>query len=183
MTFTKVDKAASGGWRTVTDQPNVRMSCYLQDDKHPRSVAFYINQVLIDALGWKLHTDPNGRKSLHVDIHEGTGEDAGFLMLTEGDQRGYVLAVSKAGALTFAMNIAFVRFKHYAINEVPAPLGDVEFTYDANDKTILIQCPDWLRYNSLSVKAEPVKAEKEELPKLNRRDRRHIATKIASRLR
>jgi hypothetical protein len=155
MAFVKIDKSATGGWRSDLSEPNVRMSCHLQDDKTPRSVAFYINHVLIDKVGWTTTMDSNGRTSLSVAIHEGTGEDAGFLMLEESDAKnGYVLAVSKPGAFTYGMNASFTRFKHYVINEVPTPLMDVEFTYDAKDKTVLIQCPDWLRYNPLSVPEE-----------------------------
>jgi hypothetical protein len=208
MAFKRVDKSAVGGWRTDNDTPTVRMSCYLQDDKQPRSVAFYINQVLIDLLGWKLQSDAKGRKSLHIDVHEGTGDDAGFMMLAEGDQRGYVMAASKAGSYTFSLNISFIRFRHYVINEVPTPLGDVEFTYDVNDKTVLVQCPDWLRYNPLSVPAEPPKLEapKPEVPPtkaaksgkaddvkgmlkeiakdtaLNRKDRRAVVAAVARRM-
>jgi hypothetical protein len=58
------------------------------------------------------------------------------------------------------MNASFTRFRHYIINEVPTPLMDVEFTYDAKDKTVLIQCPDWLRYNPLSVPQPAVVEEK-----------------------
>jgi hypothetical protein len=59
--------------------------------------------------------------------------------------------------------VSVTRFKHYVLNDTardiePAP---VEFTVDEKEHTILIQCPDWLRYNPLSVPVQPKPVVKE----------------------
>jgi len=78
---------------------------------------------------------------------------------------------------------------------------EVEFTVDEKDHTVLIQCPDWLRYNPQSVpQPEPApakvetkdprptvvrlveEAEEPEPIRLNREERRRLAKKVVSRL-
>ena len=210
MAFNKVSKSSAGGqsWRK---EPSVRMSAYKrQDDSMKQSVAFFINEALIEAIGWKLESPTRGdpkRRITYIDLHEGTGDDIGYLLLSpaENKEKGYVFGVSKAEARTFSLNITIARLRHYVLSPDLPELCDVEFTYAAEDKTILIECPSWLRFNPLSVPQErtpskpEVKTAQTKLPNkkrevdieiegstpsgLSRAERRVIGHKIARHLR
>jgi hypothetical protein len=214
MPFAKVDKSPVGAARTSTTEPMMRMSCYKSGGVAGKyAIAFYLNRVLIESVGWTIDTSDE-RHMLHVEVLEGTGEDAGYLMMAQAETKrsGYSLGISKAGANTFGMNISFSRVKHYVVADPEhAELDEVEFTYDANDHTILVQAPDWLRYNPLSLPPEPRASKKHEVsatqvnipvekrdkqdmdvvvrdnrprnPILTRAERRQVASKIAKSLR
>ena len=51
--------------------------------------------------------------------------------------------------------VSVTRFRHYVLNDTTQDIEPeaVEFTVDEEEHTILVQCPDWLRYNPLSVPA------------------------------
>jgi hypothetical protein len=97
-------------------------------------------------------------------------------------------------------SITAAKLKHYVLNDDSVPVDATEFTIDEKDQTILIQCPDWLRYNSLSYqepeKPKPVVEEKKlarptlvvetkakDVDKLNRQERRTVAAHVARGLR
>jgi hypothetical protein len=203
MAFVKVSKSNTGA-SYGSGVEEVRLGYHLSNvgDRGGKSMYITITRALVDKLGWKVEQQDNGRNTMSVTIHEGTYEDAGFLMF-ENTDTGYTLGTnsSTAGAHhALSSSISISRIKHYAVNEPTEEklTAACEFVIN-DDNTILVQCPDWLRYNSASVPEQPVKVEpvkeKEVLPieedeppptkpkiTLNREDRRRIAKRVASQL-
>ena len=152
MAFVKVNKSATGAHQDTG--PMVRMGSSLQSEKQSsRAVYFSITRTAIDEVGWSLEAEGDRRVVVSVGIHEGTGSDAGFLLLTH-EESGYRLGSTRKRetSSSFAMNVSVTRFRHYVINDplIEKDTAPVEFTIDAKDHTILIQCPEWLRYNPLT---------------------------------
>jgi hypothetical protein len=207
MAFVKISKSSVGAFKDGL--PIIRMGSHLQSQKQSsRAIYFSLTRPVIDQVGWEIKSieGTEERVAVSVAIHEGTGTDAGFLLL-EQEEGGYRLGSTRNDRQTysFAMNVSVTRLKHYVVNDplIEKSVQEVEFTVDEKDHTILIQCPDWLRYNSLSVpqpEPAPVKVEtkdprptvvrlvekaEEEKPeplKLNREERRRLAKKVVSRL-
>jgi len=173
------------------------MSAHLQSEKGTtRGIYIAITPDIIAQTGW-IVAENDQRKSVRVLVQEGVGDDAGFLLLTE-DPAGYSLGTTNKTAKSFSMSITSVKFQHYVLNEVPVPPEIVEYTVDEKDHTLLIQCPDWLRYNSLSYtppapppKVEPPRPTRAEAASgdasaplhLNRQQRRKLVSKVVSALR
>lgn len=157
MAFVKVTKATGLGRATRTGQPIVRMGAHLHDGKTPRSIYLSITPEAIDQVGWTVDNVVSQRKTkdgrvydraaCRIALNEGVGEDAGFLMLSEDTERGYTIGTTRGIRTAFTVNIGIAGVKHYTFNELPMDPKEVEFTIDPKDKTILIECPDWLRYN------------------------------------
>lgn len=161
MAFVKVVKSFVGTGHMI--EPVVRMSCHLQSSKQSsRALGFSFSRPAIEAAGWPIGVDGE-RTYTSFSIHEGTGSDAGFLLLIY-DMDGYRSGGSGKRTGTFSVNISINRLKHYVLNEQPPQAHeqeDVGFTIDKNEKSILIQCPDWLRYNPLTA---PKEVEEEKPP-------------------
>jgi hypothetical protein len=200
MAFVKVNKSPRGV--NYGNDPVIRMGTHLQGTKTPRSVYMSISLSVLDQLGWPYAPEEGERARCTIAVHEGTHEDAGFFMLVR-DPSGYTFggANSKEEARSaLVTNIAVTKLRHYAVNDpvMEHPPENVEFTIDEKEGTILVQLPDWLRYNPASVpEPAPVKVEKKDphptmtvVPKeedveplrLNHEERRRIAKKVASRL-
>ena len=153
MAFVKVNKSPRG--MNYANDPVIRMGTHLQGAKSPRSVYMSISLSVLDQLGWPYAPEDGERARCTIAVHEGTNEDAGFFML-EHDSSGYTFggANSKEHARSaLVSNIAVAKLRHYAVND---PLIEhapeaVEFTIDEKEGTILVQLPDWLRYNPASV--------------------------------
>jgi hypothetical protein len=146
MAFQKVDK---GSWQSNADNlPSVRMSAHLADSTSVRSVVFFITRRVLDDVGAPIDEENRGsiKKRTRMAVYEGTGTDEGFLLITP-DPKGYSCTLSAHGAHTFSMSVAISKLRHYVLNECPAPVCDVEFTIDEKEHSILVQCPDWLRFN------------------------------------
>ena len=203
MAFVKVNKSNTGA-SYGSGVEEVRLGYHLSNggSRGGRSMYVTITRALADKLGWKVEQQDNGRNTMSVIIHEGTYEDAGFLMF-ENAEAGYSLGTngSTAGAHhALSSSISMSRIKHYAVNDPSEEKLTAACEYVINDdNTLLVQCPDWLRYNAASVPEQPVKVEpvqvKEVLPieddeppptkpkiTLNREDRRRIAKRVASQL-
>lgn len=157
MAFVKVNKSRMG--TRPDENPNIRMGWHKQGET-ARGLYFGITRILVEEVGWRLveQTPKDGSDQVRVaciiDVMEGIHEDAGFFMLTESET-GYRLGTNKgsSSSASLSMNVALNRLRHYVINdaEIEVEPHSVEFTIDSKDKTVLIQCPDWLRYNPLSV--------------------------------
>ena len=135
---------------------------------------------------------------LYLNIHEGTGEDAGFLMLVHDPVTGYTATQSKTklgGAHSgCSLNIAMVKFSYYTPNETPIPATPVD--HAIQDGGILIECPEWLRPDIAKMTADglmppaqepppPPEPEPKPEPKrypLARKERRVIASRVAHAL-
>ncbi len=172
MAFVQVDKRSYNS----SDNPHVTMGAYLADGQahKSKSVAFRVSYALLQQLGWPL----SGNR-YKVGVFEGTGEDAGFIQLVPHPD-GYVAAYkeqnnSKQGV---SVNVTIERFKHYILNECPVSSASVSHIVEGN--TLIVECPDWLRFNPQSV-AEPEPEPKKNVAQFvpNRQERRAIASKIA----
>jgi hypothetical protein len=124
------------------------MGTYLADGKihKGKSVAFRISRTLVNELGWK--EDEDGR--IRIGIFEGTDKDVGFLQLAL-DPRGYAGgSKGKEGhEQGISISVSVDRFKHYVLNECPMPAAQVTHIVDGD--TLVVECPDWLRFNPQSV--------------------------------
>jgi len=185
MAFVKVSKSAVGSKFSV---PEIRMGSHLQSNKVNRGIYFSISASVVEQAKWILvGTDSGTREKANIDVLEGTGDDAGFLMLVQtSDGTGYSVGREKSKGMSVAFAVSYARMKHYVLNELPIEPHSVNFTIEA-DNSILIECPDWLRYNPLSVKEEappsppPPTATVHDM-RLNRQERRAIGKRVASRL-
>jgi hypothetical protein len=143
MAFVRVEKMRVGG--NMPTDPQVTMGAYLADGKKHRSkqVGFRISRPLINQLGWKPEND-----KLHIAINEGSGDDAGFLQLVP-DPKGRRTTIEPDTNQGIAINATADAFRHYVLNECPVSTTVVTHIVDGN--ALIIECPDWLRFNPLSV--------------------------------
>jgi len=159
MAFTQVVKGKTG--IRTNEVPELRMGSRLQSKTTlTRSIYFALTRPLIEQVGWQILKHDAERESIRVAVNEGTAEDAGFLLLSEDLEKGYSFGtnVGRQGQ-SMASGVSVSRFRHYVLNDVSHDIEPeaVEFTVDEDEHTILVQCPDWLRYNPLSVpQPEPV---------------------------
>src|SRR5580765_2060661 len=149
MPFVKVVKARIG--TPTGGEPVVTMGAYLADGAvhKARSVAFRMTYPLIVQLGWPLK---EGRIGLGV--LEGTGSDQGYLQLVVDEQHGYRASQGtreREGHTYYGLAISLTteRFRHYVLNECPVSSAPVNHIVDGD--TLIIECPDWFRFNPQSV--------------------------------
>lgn len=142
MAFVKVEKRHTGGYNATVAM--VTMGAYLADGKahKGRSVNFRMTQLLIQQLGWV----PVDRK-LIVAINEGIDVDKGFLQITL-DPNGRRISQTLEGQ-GFSLSATIESFHHYVLNECPVSSATVSHVID--NGALIIECPDWLRYNPTSV--------------------------------
>lgn len=179
------------------NDPIIRMGTHLQGSKTPRSVYMSISLSVLDQMGWSYTPEEDERARCSIAVHEGTHEDAGFFML-ERDPSGYTFGGAnnnKEARSALVSNIAVTKLRHYAVNDplMEHPPEHVEFTIDEKEGTILIQLPDWLRYNESSVPdpepevyiepPPPPKSKPKTSPvPLNRQQRRRLAKEVVTEL-
>lgn len=151
MAFVKIDKSPRGLY--LAGEVMVRMGSHNQGAKGTsRGIYFSITEEVVKQAGWNvIESDDGKRKHVLLDMQEGVGEDAGFLLLVASpDGKGYSVGTTTDHARSYSVSISLSKLRHYVLNEVPVPSHDVEFTIDEKEHTLLIQCPDWMRYNPLS---------------------------------
>lgn len=163
MAFVKIDKVGRGPY--AGSEREIRFGSRLADGKLPRNVYVSVAPEIVREVGWTEHhpmvrpSDPDReRRVVYIEINEGVDEDAGFWLFSEATdtRRGYSLGTSKGGMFTaYNLSVSVSKLKHYVLNDVEVSPDAVEFTIDEKDKTILIQCPDWLRFNPLSMPDKP----------------------------
>ena len=182
MPFVEVIKSRNR-W-ALSAEPQLTMAAYLADGKNfkGKSVGFRLTRSLVDALGWELT-----EKSISIKVNEGIGDDAGFLQLLRGEP-GFLASTSyanKSGTQGISFSSIDKNFKHYVLNECPVPAVIVQF--DIIKDTLLVACPDWLRYDPTTVTEDQLPPKKETVVEikrepermLNRQDRRAIGSKVA----
>lgn len=152
MAFVKIVKGSTGGYAHTPPPPEVRMGAHR--NKTGKSIYLSITDPVIQQLKWKTETREN-RTVVYVDIQEGVGDDAGFWLICESSDRPYVIGKDTDRSHAFTTNLTASKMKHYVLNDDQMPVHLVEFTVDEKERTILIQCPDWLRYNPQSYKEPP----------------------------
>jgi hypothetical protein len=161
MPFVKIIKSAIGARHNTIEE--IRMGSRFQSAKQSsRSIYISLTRSVIERLGWKLtatEDSKDGRVYVTMAVNEGTVEDAGFWLLVE-DEKGYVAGSGKGNTSgqSFGCGLSLTRLQHYVLNDTAQEMAPepVEFTIDEKEHTVLVQCPDWLRYNPLSV-PEPEK--------------------------
>jgi hypothetical protein len=145
MPFIKIKKSRTGLHET---EPVMAMAAYLADGKFKsRIVNFRFNRMLLGLLGWEVH---EGR--IRLAVHEGTGTDKGLLQIVP-DPGGYS-GTRVTDGHGIAITVSIDRFKHYVLNECPMPSNLVNYIID--DDILIIECPDWLRFNPLSEELDKV---------------------------
>ena len=157
MPFAKVERFYRS---SSADTNTIRMGSHLAAEKIARGIYIGVGLDVVKQVGWLVKSTSDTRQATTVAILEGTGDDGGFLMLAYDEKHGYTLGSERTGSRSFYTNITANKLKHYVLNEVPCPVGPVDFSIDEKAQTVLIQCPDWLRYNPASYQ-EP---EKEVVP-------------------
>ena len=174
MAFVQINKSAQGN--PISNE--IRMGSRLQSKTVPtRSIYFSISYDVAKRVGWEISSSTDSRTIIRMAVNEGTDEDAGFLLLSEDQQKGYILGAShiKLSEAALAGSVSVTRFKHYVLNDVTQDIEpeSVEFTVDEKEHTILIQVPDWLRYNPQSVPQPELPPPVEAVVDLHRGRRRH----------
>ena len=179
MAFVKVEKLRTGIGNT--DEPIVTMGAYLADGKahKSRSINFRFTATLITQLAW-----PVIDRRIGMTLNEGIDADKGFLQVVY-DMDGGRRTTQGEGKQGFSLGMAVEGFHHYVLNECPVSSGIVSHVID--DGALIIECPDWLRYNPASV-PEPNHIEVTLPGKLrdgqpNRAQRRVIAKSVERSLR
>jgi hypothetical protein len=146
MAFVRV--AAIHRPRSVVDEV-VTMGLYLADGKkvQRKSIAFRFSRALLDKLGWAVD------KSTVVGVFEGIGEDIGFWQIAP-DTSGYVVATkgrdSKKPNQGAAFMLNTINLQHYVLNE-PGPVSAKVVQHIVEGNILIIECPDWLRFNPQSI--------------------------------
>lgn len=171
MAFVKVEKRHTGGYNNTVAM--VTMGAYLADGKvhKSRSINFRLTHLLVQQLGWEVVD-----RKLNVAIHEGIDADKGFLQIVL-DPNGRRISQTVEGQ-GFSLSAIVESFKHYVLNECPMPSAPVSHVID--NGALIIECPDWLRYNPESVPQEAPAPKVTSM--LNREQRRAAATQIARNL-
>lgn len=159
MAFVKIEK----GLRRIRGNiPEVRLGAYR--GKQGRVVYIAISEAACEMAGWTIHqTEGKKRRTVNVMINEGVGDDAGFWLFTEDEEFGYSLGADHVSAGALCSSVLVTRFQHYLLNDSEGNISteEVASTVDEKEHTILVQCPDWLRYNPQSYQ-EPEKPKVEE---------------------
>lgn len=195
MAFVRIEKLRTGQ-RSDFGIASVTMGAYLADGKthSSKSIMFRITHTLIEQLGWKF----DETNAIYVTINEGNGSDAGFLQLTAGGPDALARRVSRSKDKQrqgVSVAVSVDAMKHYVLNECPVPAQEVTHMIDAG--ALIIQCPDWLRYNPLSYQEPEVKKpttvrppmlevvenDDSDATHLNRSQRRKLAKRVAGALR
>lgn len=168
MAFVKLPK---GFKRVKTDELDVRMGSHRT--KVGRTLYLAISEGTVETLGWQVNRSESGkhRRVVRIAINEGVGEDAGFLQITEDIDIGYTLGADHKNAGSYATNLVATRLQHYLLNDDDVHVEKVEFSLDEKEKAILIQCPDWLRYNPQSYQ-EPERPKLELTPPPKKEDKK-----------
>ncbi len=150
MAFVTVEKIRSGAIGAA-GVPCVTMGAYLADGKahKSKSVNLRITRSLVDIIGW-----PVDGRTLFLAVREGTDADKGFLQIMP-DPQGRRTTQPTDGQ-GFSLSLAIASLKHYVLNECPVSSSVVQHMIDGD--ALIIECPDWLRYNPLSV-PQPVAKE------------------------
>lgn|SRR5215472_19131201 len=182
--------------------PLIRMGSQLANNKHPRMIAISVSRMAFTSVGFTTFaSEGNTRCRMRVD--EGWGDDAGFWLFTplphDTGEKSYACGGARGNFHTLQIAIAMGSVAHYVLNEKPIDMHDVEFSTEG--KSLLVQCPDWLRYNPQSLTNEQLalikvpnyvpppddEAAKVTVTapsdlKLNRQDRRKLSSGIAKAL-
>lgn len=146
----------------------ITIGCYLGEGKSTkggastRHVTIRIPYAIMQASG----IPTEGRRA-SIWVHEGTGTDAGFLMVV-ADVNGYTLTQNKNvdennPNTGYAANIPLAKFNYYTPNE--CPVGATMVEHDITADGILIACPDWLRPNIEKMEADGLMPQPEPPPK------------------
>lgn len=146
MAFVKVKPkltARGSGTSSIT------MGAYLSEGiSKPRQITIRIPKAVMDSTGF-----PVKDRHISVDIHEGVGDDIGFIMIYHSEEHGATWATqgqhqSVNGAENlhgFSVSFRAERFQYYTPNEWPQAATPV--THVMDDGNILLEVPEWFKPN------------------------------------
>jgi hypothetical protein len=195
MAFVKIQPKMSGRTGTAVSA-KITMGAYLAEGiGKPKQVVIRIPKLIMDATNFVVVD----RKTT-VNLHEGVGEDTGFLQLYYTAEYGGTSASQGKnkdglpGMHGFSLAFADTRFRYYAPNEWP--IASTEVNHIIDDGNLIIECPDWFRPNLEKMKADGLIKEEPPRPparevvidikgkprELNRSEKRQVAKRIAQRL-
>lgn len=154
MPFMSVEKTHTNWTNSI--MPTIRMGVHTYNSRkegnsQPRIYLSISLPILVNA-GITLHTlKDRVRTTAYIDIQEGAGADAGFLLLSSTTpDKGYALGTTAENAKSCTSAFLARQMKHYVLGQSPVSAHPVEYTVDEKEHTILIQCPSWLIYNPRS---------------------------------
>jgi len=148
MAFVKLEKGLK---KTKDGVIDIRMGTHRT--KSGRSIYFSISEATAITLGWQIIQTETKRRVVRLAFNEGVGEDKGLIQISEDLEDGYHVGADHKNAGSYAINVMANRLRHYLINAVAddsVSVAPVEFVLDETNKAVLVQVPDWLRYNPLS---------------------------------
>jgi hypothetical protein len=132
----------------------ITMGAYLAEGVgKPKQIAIRIPKLIMDQTNFVVVD-----RRTTIDLHEGVGEDTGFLQLFYSTEHGATSASQGKnkdglpGQHGFAVTFAEVRFRYYAPNEWP--VSSTELNHIIDDGNLIIECPEWFRPNLEKMKAD-----------------------------
>lgn len=148
MTFVRVERS-----RKIIREFGaiVTLGLYLADGVKfkGRSVVFTLSRSVIATLGWEVVDN-----RIRVAVYEGVGKDEGFLQVQPFEE-GYLASAGNKGNDDTPLRFSIVanRLQHYTLNDSQANSRAVQYAVDGN--SLLIECPEWLKFNPLTAPPEP----------------------------
>lgn len=169
MAFVKINpKQRLAGERSGGTR--ITIGAYLSEGVNkPRQIAFRIPQLVIAETNFQF----DERARAFVGLHEGVGNDTGFLMIyqTEDTRDGTSIGrthkeIADQSRHGYSVTFRFERFRYYAPNEWPMSATQVNHLID--DGNLIVECPDWFRPNIEKMKEDGLLKDKdiEKLPEV-----------------
>jgi len=198
MPFVKIKPKLIARSSNIDQQ--ITIGAYLSEGiGKPRQLTIRIPKHIIDTTGFIVKN-----RHTSLDMHEGVGDDTGFIMLFYSTERGTTAATQGYSKTStdemnnnHGFNISFraERFQYYTPNEWPQAATPVNHIVD-KDGSLIIEVPDWLKPDLLKMKQEglleeeiptpeplpvvkPEPKHEKEKPNLNRHKRRTLGAEVA----
>lgn len=127
----------------------ITMGAYLSEGpSKPRQITIRIPKLIVDETNF-----PVKDRRISLDIHEGVGDDVGFIMIYHSEERGATWATQGShkgvngteNLHGFSISFRAERFQYYTPNEWPQGATAVNFVLDGGN--LLVEVPDWFKPN------------------------------------
>ena len=147
MAFVKVKPKLIA--RGALSNGQITIGAYLSEGLNkPRQITLRIPKLIVDEVGFLVKD-----RRISVDIHEGVGDDVGFIMLFYSEEKGATWATqgqhqSVNGVENlhgFSVSFRAERFQYYTPNEWPMSATAVHHVVD--NGSLLIEVPEWFKPN------------------------------------
>jgi hypothetical protein len=134
MPFVKISPTFT---RSTTNRDRVAMSVVVNKRTNQVYLQFGVGANVCKAAGWE--------RIDRIDVSEGTGEDAGKVMLQRSPTGYKIGAAHDSHARVLRLIVG--KLQHYHVDSAPRGQTRCEFSIDGAG--ILIEAPEWLRCNIL----------------------------------